>query len=197
MEKLNNEQLIDLAILPMGGTISPKWNDWQPTAHGKMRCDKLIALWKEEKIKAIEIIGGRRVGRVPNEADVYYDYMCKKCPDINRTIVIVDAQETCTNRDLPAAYDRIQSYFHTESLIPCTCIVGAVSYKKHLDRIEIILRYLSLQKIERILSGETSCYFPLMEWVLIAITRVDPEWRWLGRPLVWLADKRLYKTSRE
>jgi hypothetical protein len=163
-----------------------------------MRCDKLIVLWKEGWIKAIAIIGGRRLGIAPSEAAVYKDYMCRVCPEIAGSIVIIDARETCTNRDLSAAYDRIESYLHTEAnLAPNACIIGAVSYKEHLDRIEIILRHLGFQEIERILSGETPCYSPLMERSLTIITRIDPEWRWFGWPLVWQANRRLHEISRE
>jgi hypothetical protein len=205
-ELREGQKMIDLAILPTAGIVwSTEENCWIPTPSGKMRCDKLISMWKNGEIRAIAIIGGRRIGS-QSEALTYAEYMRIHCPGIY--IAIVDAQATCTNRDLVAANDRIASFLQTRySQSPQESVIGIVSYQEHLERIEIVLRHLGFKNFVRILSGETANYtlpfLPpktgnfLVEWSLTTVTRIDPEWRLIGWPLVWAADRRLRENHRE
>ncbi|MCL5411037.1 MAG: hypothetical protein M1324_04315 [Patescibacteria group bacterium] len=199
------ERQLRLGILPTAGTTWSQDCGWLPTTHGLLRINEIVNALKLGKISAIAIIGGSRLGGTPSEADVYTNYIRKHWEEVAVSIVIVDAKETCTNRDIPAAAKLIDIYFasygiHFRQEAP----IWVTSYKEHLDRIEFTLKNLRFSDIERQESGEESCYFgsypnvsAAIEWVLTSITKIDPEWRWLGCPLVWLANKRLYETSRE
>lgn len=189
-------QQIDLAILPTAGVIRIKeTKQWVPTPHGKMRCDKLIDTWRKGDIKAIAIIGGRRIG-MPSEAWIYSHYMRVNCPNI--PVVFVGDRETCTNRDLPAAKLGIEAYLRHIGRSKEDCVVASVSYEEHLDRIEIILKHLGFLNIERVLSGESRCYSPITEKALTVITKCDPEWTSLpGLLLVLLANRRIHQAQKE
>lgn len=191
------EQRIDLAILSTGGTIKTLDHGWQPTSHGQRRCDKLIEMWMRGEIGHVAIVGGRRVMGIPSEAEVYRDYMCSK--GCCRAIVIADASETCTNRDIPAVMGMINTHMNNlkVGLTAKTIRIGAVSYKEHLDRIEMFLRHLGFRNIVRIESGDEAGWGPALEWLFTTITRVDPEWQWLGLPLVMWANRRLNLGTRE
>lgn len=179
-----NRRQKKLSTLPTAGIVwSGEAQSWVPTEHGKMRADRLIELYRQGKIWAIAILGGKR-SRITSEAVAYRKYMVAKCPGIESIIVIVNAKELCSNRDYPAAMPAIENWLAKNGLSKRTAMIEAVTYKKHFDRIKIVLKSLGFRadNIEWIDSGESSAYHPLVDGALTLVTRVDPQWRW---PLGW------------
>jgi hypothetical protein len=162
-----------------------------PTEAGIWRLTTANEAIRNGLCSVVAIIGGRRLfGK--NEAEVYYEYAKKYFPALADRIVIVDASATCTNRDLLAAGPKIDKYLASVGESRTTTAIIIVSYDRHMDRMEITLRWMGFSSIFRINSLEKSEYPWWKEALTYWVTRFDPAWRGLaGRLLVCVADRRL------
>lgn len=174
-------------IVPTGGF---KPGSKEPSKEGIMRLVTADIEVRAGNVGAVVISGGRRLDGL-SEASAYCRYAKEYLPDLYDAIVLVDAQEACTNRDLVATNPKLRS--HLKRNVPSNeePVIGITSYQEHMERAEIVLRYLGYLHIWLCDSGEPRAYSERVEKFLTRVTRKDPAWRWLGWPLVVMANRRI------
>lgn len=182
--------MIDILILPTAGFDR---KTGLPIKNGLCRINTAIRLIQQGEVKAVAILGGKRV-KGPGEADLYMNYIRHNFYEvIDKINWIVDASATFINRDLPAG---LPPMFVERVIIKNNKEVGITSYKEHMERAAITLQSMGIRNISFHNSGEPKAYSPLMEKGLTALTMIDPKWSWFPPCLllVRLANRRLNET---
>lgn len=179
--------MIDILILPTGG-FEPETGF--PTIGGLRRINKAISLVKDNQVKAVIILGGRRKSG-PSEAKVYYDFIMKRYPKLKDNVIWkYDGSACCSNRDLEKGQPLIRETIEELEITLSEVIIAVTSYYEHMKRMRITLRALGFPKVEDYDSGESRGYNPIIELFLTTLTLIDPTWSWLGLSLVWMSNRR-------
>lgn len=184
----------DLLIVPTAGFDAATGI---PTEAGRSRLRSADEALRFGETQAIAIIGGRRLSG-PGEAEVYYRYAQEHFDRVAMATVIVDASATCTNRNLLAVADKIRSYLASVGKDMATAELGVTSYEQHMERVAIVLRRMGYKRpIQHRHSFEPRAYPKDIEELFNWITKLDPGWKCLGLPFVWLANRRLKEVLNE
>ena len=178
----------DLIIVPTVGC-----EDGEPTYAGTLRLSTSVGMCMTGVASAMAILGGyRKYG--PGEASAYFSWV-QRNPAYDEEIVrLVKNDETCTPRDLWRVLSDIRICLENLHLNWRTAKIGVCTYEAHFERIRVTLTHLGF-KSENIIwidSNEPESYSRFMENLLLFVTRIDPTWQWLGRPLAWQASKRAW-----
>jgi len=149
--------------------------------------------------RATEFIGKStnfRIGIVGGEGMAYLDYFNSHFPKYWEMVAFVSHSTKITNRDFPEATESIDAFFQTPN---CSSRerqraeysnLHIISHPNHLWIIRRVLKKLGYRDITHYHSGETAPYPYLTQQILCLVTRIDPFYKWLGLPLVWLASRR-------
>ena len=178
---IKEKESVELLIIPTSGLVP--LSNWLPDNNGQARllaASKLIE--KDFEGRFLAIIG--------NYAEKYYKYCITLYPHLEKKIAFYDSSAKMSNRDVEAAWPKIEQFIADQDIPRFREHLGVVSYERHSKRIEKILRAIGFRNIVTYDSGETPIYPKWKEGVLDFVTNHDTFCKHIGLPLVWLANRR-------
>jgi hypothetical protein len=161
----------------------------QPKLSGICRIEKAHELLVRWRTRRVVYLGGDRESG-PSEASVYYHEHLTRFPDDVASVFMIVASEVCTTRDYMAGKQPLIGHLKARNTDELKGTIGATSYPEHLTLIKRVLKSLGFPNFVGFDSGETEKHAARDLVIMDIVGAVDPQWRWLGLPLVQRAESR-------
>lgn len=170
-----------------------------PDVSGLSRIHRAASILKaNENDSVVDDPGYKKkyVAFVGSIAKSYESFFRKRYPEYAHLIAFSDCHCKITNRDLEAADSRIWQFFldhgspsiHHARLFD---LIGMISHPDHInDIIKPVLKSLGYCNLIPYPTNEKRPYSAIVQILLKWITKVDPRYKWLGLPLVWMTRNR-------